>query len=318
MAVINPPSWLQAGTYTARMDRQVIDGIISTPGVTSATSFAIVPSIPAGMSVSVLEGGAYVTGSELLGQGTYHVFNEDTFDITIPPSNSVNPRIDLIYIRIYDQEIFGTNNMAVVEIQPGDPAISPVVPTLPASSIPLARVAVGAGVSSISIANITNLRPRAKFHSQLTRGLLAKPEAWHDCISEGIMDPAWTTLIDAVTQRPGYRRFNNFLELKGQVRLSAALVNNTNYTLFTLPAGFRPPLDVINFGYVSTGTTTSGAATAGTAHTHSTSMSYKPIRLNVNASGTVTLYVGHSTAAYGWTAPSSAHISLSPTQIRLS
>lgn len=81
-----------------------------------------------------------------------------------------------------------------------------------------------------------------------------------------------------------YRKVGDEVQLRGLIR------NGTvNTTMFTLPTGFRPP-DYLIFPGVSAGPATyaTGAASTGTAHTHSqVTPPNIAVRVNVNTDGTV-------------------------------
>jgi hypothetical protein len=86
-----------------------------------------------------------------------------------------------------------------------------------------------------------------------------------------------------------YMRKNGIVYLKGLVR-SGTL----NATILTLPAGYRPA-DAHLFNGISNFKTT-GAASAGTAHTHA--VADVAVRININADGTVSC--GASLAGNGY------------------
>jgi hypothetical protein len=75
-------------------------------------------------------------------------------------ADPTNPRRDLVVVRIRDAAYFGATNSWDLFVITGTPAASPVDPTIPSdgSYLLLARVAVAAGATSITNANITDLR----------------------------------------------------------------------------------------------------------------------------------------------------------------
>lgn len=113
----------------------------------------------ANMSVDVAEGTCYVTGTESNYQGLYHCDNQGVTNVVIGAANPTNPRRDLIVARIKDTEYgVAVTSAFTIEAIAGTPAGSPADPTVPANCIVLARVAVAAAASSITNANITDLR----------------------------------------------------------------------------------------------------------------------------------------------------------------
>jgi hypothetical protein len=78
--------------------------------------------------------------------------------LTITTADPTNPRIDLVCATVRDAFYSGANNDVIFQVIAGTPAGSPVAPSLPANSISLATVAVGAAVTQINTGNITDTR----------------------------------------------------------------------------------------------------------------------------------------------------------------
>jgi len=78
--------------------------------------------------------------------------------LSLNTADPTNPRVDLICATVNDAYYTGSLNNVVIQAIAGTPAGSPVAPALPANSITLATVAVGAGATSIINANITDTR----------------------------------------------------------------------------------------------------------------------------------------------------------------
>lgn len=173
MALRTPPSWLAAGTHTAENDRLGTKGIFGSAGVrlgaampqtaggTNTGDFAVTQSGTPAMTVSVAAGWAYVAGSTTSTQGMYGVYNDAATTLTVTANASGNPRIDLVCVTVRDAGYSGTSNDVIFQVVAGTPAASPVAPTLPASSLSLATIAVSNGASSILNANITDTRVKA-------------------------------------------------------------------------------------------------------------------------------------------------------------
>lgn len=107
-------------------------------------------------------------------------------------------------------------------------------------------------------------------------------------------------------QTAQYRRVGDIVELRGLVRNGTA-----GTSIFTLPAGFRPPATQI-FAAVHDVPVTwaTGAASAGTAHTHSQARpTAAAMRIDVAADGTVTHY---STQGTGYVDLSQIRFSVTP------
>ena len=158
MTLVSPPSWLQAGSYPAESDRLTTQALYATTGIIGSSSLAITQNSPAGMSVKVAAGWAAIIGTTQANMGAYVAYNDAQAILTVTTANPSNPRIDLVCVTVRDAYYTGAYNDVIFQVIAGTPAGSPVAPTLPANSISLATIAVGAGVTSITTANITDTR----------------------------------------------------------------------------------------------------------------------------------------------------------------
>jgi hypothetical protein len=158
MAVRTPPSWLQNGSHPAENDRLTTQALWATTGIIKDNSLAVTQNSPAGMSVLVTSGWAAIVGTTQANMGTYVGYNDATTVLTVTTANPTNPRIDLVCMTVQDAYYTGSLNDVILQVVAGTPAGSPVAPSLPANSISLATVAVGAGATSITTANITDTR----------------------------------------------------------------------------------------------------------------------------------------------------------------
>ena len=179
MTLRTPPSWLQAGSHPAENDRLGTQALVGRQGVDNAPAWT--PQATAvktgdmacnqagtpAMTVVVSAGGAYALGTTSSTQGMYYSYNDAAVTLTINTAPVTNSRIDLVVFRINDAAYAGATNSCTLEVIAGTVAASPTVPATPASSLPLAQVLVGTGVTSIVNANITDLRTRAS-HNDLT------------------------------------------------------------------------------------------------------------------------------------------------------
>jgi hypothetical protein len=158
MTLVSPPSWLQAGSYPAESDRLTQQALYATTGIIGSASLAITQNSPAGMSVRAAAGWAAVVGTTQANMGVYTFYNDGTTTLTVTTADPTNPRIDLVCATVRDAYYSGAFNDVIFQVVAGTPAGSPVAPTLPANSISLATIAVGAGVTQINTANITDTR----------------------------------------------------------------------------------------------------------------------------------------------------------------
>lgn len=158
MTLQTPPSWLQAGSYPAQYDRLTQQALYATTGIIGTSSLAVTANSPVGMSVRVASGWAAVIGTTTTNMGVYTFFNDAQETLTITTANPTNPRIDLVCATVRDAFYTGASNDVIFQVVAGTPAGSPVAPALPANSISLATVAVGAAVTQINSGDITDTR----------------------------------------------------------------------------------------------------------------------------------------------------------------
>lgn len=158
MAIRTPPSWLQNGSHPAENDRLGTQALWATTGIINSASLAVTQNSPTGLSVLVASGWAAIVGTTQSNMGTYTVYNDATTVLSITTANPTNPRIDLVCATVRDAYYTGAYNDVILQVVAGTPAGSPVAPALPANSISLATVAVGAGATAITTANITDTR----------------------------------------------------------------------------------------------------------------------------------------------------------------
>jgi hypothetical protein len=153
------PDWLQAGSYSANMDRYLIEAIWPTGG--TITGMTVGPrGAGANMSVDVAAGSAVVHGSDIANQASYlcRLLGTTNALIGAAPGAGLN-RIDLVVAQVVDPAALGSGTAGwVLAVVPGTAAASPVPPAVPASALALAQVSVPTGTASILAANITDLR----------------------------------------------------------------------------------------------------------------------------------------------------------------
>lgn len=158
MALRTPPSWLQNASHPAENDRLSTQAIIASTGIIGSSSLAVTQNSPAGMSVLIAAGWGGILGTTQANMGVYQFYNDASATATITTANPSNPRIDRVCITVNDAYYTGSLNNVAINVVAGTPAASPVAPATPDNSISLATVAVGAGVTSILTANITDTR----------------------------------------------------------------------------------------------------------------------------------------------------------------
>lgn len=137
-----------------------VGAVDSGHGVTGPTDLKVTQNGTPNMSVLVAAGSALIRGTQSALQGVYSASNDASLNVSISAANATNPRRDLIILQVRDANYSGADRDARITVVTGTPAASPVDPSL--SSFPnalvLARVAVAANATSITNANITDLR----------------------------------------------------------------------------------------------------------------------------------------------------------------
>jgi len=142
----------------AENDRLTTQALWATTGIIKSDSLAVTQNSPTGLSILVASGWAAIVGTTQANMGTYVGYNDATVVLSITTADPTNPRIDRVCLTVNDAYYTGALNNAVLQVVAGTPAGSPVAPALPANSISLATVAVGAGATAITNANITDTR----------------------------------------------------------------------------------------------------------------------------------------------------------------
>lgn len=138
-------------TYTATLLSRILSKYLSN-GVVSGDLNELKVSVtdPPAMKVIVATGTAIVQGR--------FIENDAALTLNVSAAHATYPRIDRVVVRLSAV----TARMVDIAVKAGTAASSPVAPALTQTSdvyeIPLAQIAVGAGVTSILTANITDQR----------------------------------------------------------------------------------------------------------------------------------------------------------------
>lgn len=146
------PLWLQAGTYPAALDRQLISAMFPFVG---ASGCAV--SAASGMTVNIAAGKLAVP---VTGAGSVLCVSDATEQATLAaaPASGSN-RIDLVIAQVRATDLdSGANNDFLFSTVTGTAAASPVAPAVPANAIALASVYVPGASASVVAGNITDRR----------------------------------------------------------------------------------------------------------------------------------------------------------------
>lgn len=135
-------------------------------GVVGSGDLAVTQNGTPNMSVNVAAGAAVIRAGYAgnITGGVYSLLNDATVNVVISAADGTNPRRDLVIAQARDNSDGGDAAAdARIVVVAGTPAASPSDPSLTAypNALVLARVAVAAGATSITTANITDLRTRA-------------------------------------------------------------------------------------------------------------------------------------------------------------
>ena len=160
VAISQPPIWLQNGTYSAKLDRNLID-LFFTEGVLApgAGDYEVGQSSPVSNSVLIQPGRAIITGDDEADQGKYLCKSTGILTLALNAAPVADARIDLIYLRVNDSTAGGpAGDNATVEFLEGTVAPSPVAPAIPTSAIGLAEILRTVGDTYIDTGMITDIR----------------------------------------------------------------------------------------------------------------------------------------------------------------
>lgn len=220
MAELNPPSYLTNGCYTPQQDRLLWDSLICGEGVIelSSGSLRVSASSPAGMSVDVAAGKAWVQGDSVDNQGMYFVANDASVTLPVTTADPTDARIDSVVATILDGDYTGDPNDGTWELRviAGSPSPTPVPPTLPASTLELAQVLVPGGATSITAGNITDTRVRPSFCGGYETGIEGIPSGANldNYVSNGVFYAAPDATAQSITNWPNY--YGQSSSIRGQ------------------------------------------------------------------------------------------------------
>jgi hypothetical protein len=179
MTVINPPAWMQAGSYPARNDRLALTGLLAYPGflVDEATPMRIRQGVKPSytnyqlkvraaatpnMTIIVSAGFAFIDQHDTGGAGTYICANDADVTLTVSPAGGAGQfRKDTVVASVYDAEYAGAASEWRLEIIQGPYAASAgatVRGTLPSNAQIIADIALAPSQTSVAAGNIGDVR----------------------------------------------------------------------------------------------------------------------------------------------------------------
>jgi hypothetical protein len=194
MAVINPPSWMQAGSYPAQTDRLALTSLLCYPGFASDESTplrirqGVKPSYQnyqlrvraantPNMTVIVSAGFCFVDQHEAGGLGTYVCVNDADVTLTVQPAGGAGQyRRDCVVASVYDAQTSGSVSEWRLEVIQGPYAASAgaaVRPSLPPNAQLLADLTIGPSQASVAAGQIFDVRN----YSVAAGGILPVPSS---------------------------------------------------------------------------------------------------------------------------------------------
>lgn len=164
-----PPTWMQNRTYSARLDRQIVQ-LLFSEGVLDIGSgeLEVRATTAPTNAIEVVAGNGIVAGDDEPIQGHYfaHVGAGGAAFVSfaMPPAPLNDQRVDLIVLRVNDSTSGSTEtpvDAAVLDVIQGVDGVGPVAPALPPTAIPLAEILRTAGDTFVDNGMITDLRVQA-------------------------------------------------------------------------------------------------------------------------------------------------------------
>lgn len=163
------PGWCDGLTLAAQDIRLVdISALLSGAGGSSTNQLGIgggvrpgangplLVAAATGLSVTVAPGFALIQSSTAANGGTYAACLDTSATLTCQTADSVNARIDSVCVSVVDNG--DATSKALVQIITGTPGGSPSAPALPANSVRLGDITVGANATSLSAGNVADKR----------------------------------------------------------------------------------------------------------------------------------------------------------------
>jgi hypothetical protein len=130
-------------------------------GAVSNVDLSVLQTATASNQVQVISGNAVVPRSGAAG-GPYIPNFASTSLLTTDPGASTNPRIDVVYLLLVDAALGDSGTQgAQLAIVDGTAGATPAVPAIPTGAIPLAQLYRAANSTTVTTANITDVRKSA-------------------------------------------------------------------------------------------------------------------------------------------------------------
>lgn len=199
--------------------------------------------------------------------GPLFIASSGTVAATITAAPVANSRIDVVYARQNESAapMSDGNDDAVVVVQQGTAAASPVKPAIPDGALELATVTVPSGVTATNQGGVV-VTQSGPLTATAGGTVLLRNQTDEDAWAPGsgatayrldlrapmvrngtVWDGKWidVTPLPNSSNSPGrqpcrYRRVGNIVEIEGTVSSNAS----AGFVMFSLPAGYRPAAEV--------------------------------------------------------------------------
>lgn len=162
--LLTPPAYLQAGSYSALLDRHYLVTVLTmrNMNVTHAAKQGFYAdrypaySNPSGMDIVVGPNAGVIANTFAADAGDYRYSNPSNTSATLTGSSPTQNRNDIIGFQVKDNfyDGSGLNSAILAVIQGTNAAGVPVDPAMPASFIPVFRAVVSAGVTSPTLQDL--------------------------------------------------------------------------------------------------------------------------------------------------------------------
>jgi len=257
MAAQTPPYAQQNGSHTAALFRQAFASTFgvaqpgtlgsSAGGVTNATDLAVTAQASPNMTVNVAGGTCWIPQTLAANGGLYFGLNDATVVVAIAAANATNPRVDLICATVNDAAYSGSTNNWVIQAITGTPTAGATLANLngagalPSSSIPLGYVLVPAAATTVTSANISDVRtftttsnsmrgnPAGRLYASATTSMTGGTPTTialaGTSYTKGGMTKSGNNLVAPIT---GYYQVNGAINILGTAGFQMAVLINVN------------------------------------------------------------------------------------------
>jgi hypothetical protein len=166
VTILNPPGYVQSGSYTAALDRMNLVTLLHEPDAAASAAFGLgargglVTRLPnADASYSIVGGtgwnivvgpfGMLVTNDFAANAGDYLVAKTGNDTVTLTASSPTQSRVDIIAVQVVDQFYSGSVTEGRLVVLQGTPSSgTPSAPAIPPSCEPIVECVVNAGSTS--------------------------------------------------------------------------------------------------------------------------------------------------------------------------